>query len=36
VGMLVVGVLMIVWALARPVAPEPQGRSGRVRRSAAT
>jgi NADH:ubiquinone oxidoreductase subunit 6 (subunit J) len=22
-GMLVVGVLMIVWALARPVAPEP-------------
>jgi xanthine/uracil/vitamin C permease (AzgA family) len=39
-GMLVVGVLMIVWALARPVAPEPEatrGRgSGRIRRSPAT
>jgi hypothetical protein len=40
VGMFVVGVLMIVWALARPVAPEPRetrGRgSGRIRRSPAT
>jgi NADH:ubiquinone oxidoreductase subunit 6 (subunit J) len=39
-GMLVFGVLMIVWALARPVAPEPsetRGRgSGRIRRSPAT
>jgi NADH:ubiquinone oxidoreductase subunit 6 (subunit J) len=39
-GMLVVGVLLIVWALARPVAPEPEetrGRgSGRIRRSPAT
>ena len=25
-GMLVVGLLMIVWALARPVAPEPRQR----------
>jgi NADH:ubiquinone oxidoreductase subunit 6 (subunit J) len=40
IGMLVVGVLMIVWALTRPVAPEPpetRGRgSGRIRRSPAT
>ena len=39
-AMLVVGVLMIVWALARPVAPEPEGTrgrgSGRIRRSPAT
>jgi hypothetical protein len=39
-GMLVVGALMIFWALARPVAPEPpktRGRgSGRIRRSPAT
>jgi NADH:ubiquinone oxidoreductase subunit 6 (subunit J) len=39
-GMLVFGVLMVVWALARPVAPEPSetpGRgSGRIRRSTAT
>jgi hypothetical protein len=39
-GMLVVGVLMIVWALARPVAPEPEATrgqgSGRIRRSPAT
>jgi hypothetical protein len=39
-AMLVVGVLMIGWALARPVAPEPEatrGRgSGRIRRSPAT
>jgi hypothetical protein len=39
-GMLVVGALMIFWALARPVAPEPaQTRdrgSGRIRRSPAT
>jgi hypothetical protein len=39
-GMLVVGILMIFWALSRPVAPEPdatrgQG-SGRIRRSPAT
>ncbi len=39
-GMLVVGVLMIVWALTRPVMPEPeetrgQG-SGRLRRAPAT
>lgn len=39
-GMLVFGVLMIVWALARPVMPEPpesrgQG-SGRIRRAPAT
>ena len=39
-GMLVVGVLMIVWALTRPVMPEPpetrgQG-SGRIRRAPAT
>jgi hypothetical protein len=39
-GMLVVGALMIFWALSRPVAPEPtesRGRgSGRIRRSPAT
>jgi hypothetical protein len=39
-GMLVVGILMIAWALLRPVAPEPsstRGRgSGRTRRSPAT
>jgi hypothetical protein len=39
-GMLVFGVLMIFWALSRPVAPEPtetRGRgSGRIRRSPAT
>ena len=39
-GMLVVGVLMIVWALTRPVAPEPDATrgegSGRIRRSPAT
>jgi drug/metabolite transporter (DMT)-like permease len=39
-GMLIVGALMIYWALARPVAPEPdatRGRgSGRIRRSSAT
>jgi hypothetical protein len=39
-GMLVVGVLMIVWALTRPVAPEPEATrgegSGRIRRSPAT
>jgi hypothetical protein len=40
IAMLVVGVLMIVWALTRPVVPEPpetrgQG-SGRLRRSPAT
>ena len=39
-GMLVVGVLLIVWALARPVAPEPAEKrasgSGRIRRSPAT
>jgi hypothetical protein len=39
-GMLVFGVLMIVWALTRPVTPEPeetrgQG-SGRLRRAPAT
>ena len=39
-GMLLFGVVMIVWALARPVAPEPpetrgQG-SGRIRRAPAT
>jgi hypothetical protein len=39
-GMLVVGILMIVWALKRPVVPEPpetrgQG-SGRIRRAPAT
>ena len=38
-GMLVVGVLMLVWALTRPVVPEPpetrgQG-SGRIRRAPA-
>jgi hypothetical protein len=39
-GMLVVGVLMIVWALARPVAPEPEDTrgegSGRIRRAPTT
>jgi hypothetical protein len=39
-GMLVVGALMIVWALARPVAPEPESTrgegSGRIRRAPAT
>jgi hypothetical protein len=39
-AMLVVGALMIFWALARPVAPEPEatrGRgSGRIRRSPET
>ena len=40
IAMLVVGILMIVWALARPVQPEPpetrgQG-SGRIRRAPAT
>jgi hypothetical protein len=39
-GMLVFGLLMIYWALSRPVAPEPpetrgQG-SGRIRRAPAT
>jgi hypothetical protein len=39
-GMLVFGVLMIAWALWRPVVPEPSERrgrgSGRIRRSPAT
>jgi hypothetical protein len=40
IGMLVVGILMIAWALLRPVVPEPpetrgQG-SGRIRRAPAT
>jgi hypothetical protein len=40
IGMLVVGILMIVWALVRPVRPEPpetrgEG-SGRIRRAPAT
>ena len=39
-GMLVVGALMIFWALSRPVAPKPaqtRGRgSGRIKRSPAT
>jgi hypothetical protein len=39
-GMLVVGVLMIVWALTRPVVPEPEATrgegSGRIRRAPAT
>jgi hypothetical protein len=40
IGMLVVGVLMIAWALLRPVRPEPpetrgEG-SGRIRRAPAT
>jgi ABC-type transport system involved in multi-copper enzyme maturation permease subunit len=34
-AMLVVGALMIFWALARPVAPTPE-KTGRIRRSAAT
>jgi NADH:ubiquinone oxidoreductase subunit 6 (subunit J) len=39
-GMLVVGILMIFWALSRPVAPEPSATRGRgsgdIRRSSAT
>jgi hypothetical protein len=39
-GMLVVGGLMVFWALARPVAPEPEATrgegSGRIRRAPAT
>jgi ABC-type transport system involved in multi-copper enzyme maturation permease subunit len=40
IGMLIFGILMLVWALTRPVAPEPpetrgQG-SGRIRRAPAT
>ncbi|MEA2411502.1 MAG: hypothetical protein QOC77_2063 [Thermoleophilaceae bacterium] len=40
IGMLVVGILMVVWALTRPVRPEPpetrgEG-SGRIRRAPAT
>jgi hypothetical protein len=39
-GMLVFGILMVVWALTRPVVPEPpetQGQaSGRIRRAPAT
>jgi hypothetical protein len=35
-GMLVFGALMIFWALARPVAPEPARARGGVRRSPAT
>ena len=39
-AMLVVGALMIFWALARPVAPEPESTrgegSGRIRRAPAT
>ncbi|MEA2160565.1 MAG: hypothetical protein QOD66_2945 [Solirubrobacteraceae bacterium] len=40
IGMLIVGILMIVWAVTRPVMPEPpetrgQG-SGRIRRAPAT
>jgi hypothetical protein len=40
IAMLVVGILMIVWALVRPVVPEPpetrgEG-SGRIRRAPAT
>jgi hypothetical protein len=40
IGMLVVGILMIAWALLRPVVPEPpetrgEG-SGRIRRAPAT
>jgi hypothetical protein len=40
IGMLIFGILMVVWALARPVAPEPpetrgEG-SGRLRRAPAT
>ncbi len=40
IGMLIFGALMIVWALTRPVAPEPpetrgEG-SGRIRRAPAT
>src|SRR3954453_20273450 len=40
IGMLIFGVLMIVWALTRPVVPEPpetrgEG-SGRIRRAPAT
>ncbi len=40
IGMLIFGVLMIVWALTRPTQPEPaetQGKgSGRIRRAPAT
>jgi Sodium:solute symporter family len=40
IGMLIFGVLMIVWALTRPVAPEPPETSGegsgRIRRAPAT
>src|SRR3954451_8373159 len=40
IGMLVFGVLMIVWALLRPVVPEPPEtrgeESGRIRRAPAT
>jgi hypothetical protein len=40
IGMLIFGILMVVWALARPTVPEPpetrgQG-SGRIRRAPAT
>ena len=35
-AMLVVGGLMIFWALARPVMPEPESTPGGVRRSPAT
>jgi hypothetical protein len=39
-GMLVFGLLMIYWALSRPVMPEPQETrgegSGRIRRAPAT
>lgn len=39
-AMIVFGVLMVVWALARPVAPEPEATrgegSGRIRRAPAT
>jgi hypothetical protein len=40
IGMLIVGILMLFWALSRPVMPEPsetrgQG-SGRIRRAPAT
>jgi hypothetical protein len=40
IGMLIFGALMLVWALTRPVAPEPpeeRGKgSGRIRRAPAT
>jgi hypothetical protein len=38
-AMLVVGALMVFWALARPVMPEPEstrGEGGRIRRAPAT